>query len=47
MPQEDFQFMVEGMISDLVQILMDRKGLSLLALFVFASLAFYLQNQEQ
>ena len=29
MPQEDFQFMVEGMISDLVQILMDRKGLSL------------------
>ena len=29
MSQEDFQFMVEGMISDLVQILMDRKGLSL------------------
>lgn len=29
MPQEDFQFMVEGMISDLIQILMDRKGLSL------------------
>lgn len=29
MPQEDFQFMVEGMISDLIQILMDRKALSL------------------
>ena len=29
MSQEDFQFMVEGMTSDLVQILMDRKGLSL------------------
>lgn len=29
MSQEDFQFMVEGMTSDLVQILIDRKGLSL------------------
>ena len=29
MSQGDFQFMVEGVTSDLVQILMDRKGLSL------------------
>ena len=29
MSNEEFQFMVEGMISDLVQILMERKGLSL------------------
>lgn len=29
MSKEDFQFMIEGMTSDLVQILMNRKGISL------------------
>lgn len=29
MSQEDFQFMIEGMVSDLIQILMERQGLSL------------------
>lgn len=29
MSKDDFQFMVEGMTSDLVQILMERRGLAL------------------
>lgn len=33
MRKEDFQFMVEGMVSDLIQLLIERRGLSMIEAF--------------
>ena len=35
MRKEDFQFMVEGMVSDLIQLLIERRGLTMTEAFDF------------